>query len=189
MLFRSTAAYELVVARYDATAWNSFSATPINPATAITGTAVSSTLTSFGTFTFGLKPTSVVPVKLISFNGKLLNGMADLSWTTAQESEMIGYEVQESSDATHFNTIGFVEAKNLMAVSSYHFSGTRIIANKSYFRILMMNRDGKSDFSQIICLTNPRTPIVSILQNPVAGQNLTFSFSGYPAGKIGRAHV
>ena len=178
----ATGADELVVAHFVGATWNNVSATPINPGTAITGTAVSTVQTTFSPFTFGLKPTSTVPVTLISFKGTLLNGKAKLSWTTAEEHNLISYVVEESKDGINFETIGTIAANNITGTNSYSFNGLNTIVGKYYYRLKFNSLDGREQFSTIISLKNDLKNLFSVLNNPVQNNVLHLQMNNLPKG-------
>ncbi len=53
----------------------------------------------------------IVPVELISFTHRIVNGKVILDWVTATELNNMGFEIQRSIDNNIFVTVGFVEGK------------------------------------------------------------------------------
>ena len=164
---------ELVVANYVSTSWVTTGGTPINPGDATGGTAVSSGQ-SFGNsvFTFGIKPSSiVVPLQLLSFDGVKQQSVVSLRWTTTNEINTADYAVELSTDGIHFNQVGLVTANNRAGVNQYHFDVNAISGNV-YFRIKMVDQDGRFSYSNIICFKSLMAHSLTVLNNPVTGHQL-----------------
>jgi len=179
----ATGADELVVAHFVGSSWTNVSATPINPGTAITGTAISTVQSTFSPFTIGLKPTSVLPATLISFKGTIQNNKANLAWTTTGEQNLIGYNVEESKDGLNFTQIGTVVAKNISGMNFYSFNCNNIINGQYYYRLKMNNADGRNKYSNVIALKNMFNNQVAIISNPVLDKVIRIQFNNVPAGK------
>ncbi len=153
---------EMVVAKYDGADWASISQTAITPLPTLTGTATSTVVSSFGNFTFGLKPVTIVPLKLISFKGTLQKSKAYLTWITAEERNLLHFVIEESKDAKSFRQIGAVNANNLTSNNTYSFISTEDVNGISYFRIKMVDIDGKYQYSSIITLKNEQTKKLTV---------------------------
>jgi hypothetical protein len=53
---------------------------------------------------------SVLPVRLISFEGRLnAAGLAELHWKTAEETNNLGFEIQKSPDGKKWELLGWVD--------------------------------------------------------------------------------
>ncbi len=126
---------------------------------------------------------SALPVNLVSFEVRANEGMADLAWQTASESNSRHFEVERSADARQWNKIGQVAAKGERnGLESYSFTdpsvGDQPAAGRLYYRLKMVDLDGTFAYSPIRSLTfrsvaetaallypNPATAKV-YLQNP-----------------------
>ncbi|MCX6217008.1 T9SS type A sorting domain-containing protein [Spirosoma sp.] len=99
-----------------------------------------------------LNGASPLPVNLVSFAGKATKKGVTLNWVTAWEEENRGFEIQKSSNARSFETVGSVEGKlntNVQAV--YEFIDTNVMPSQIYYYRLKQNdRSGASDLSEII---------------------------------------
>ena len=145
---------EMVVAKYDGADWTSISQTAISPLPTLTGTATSTAVSAFGNFTFGLKPVTIVPLKLISFKAALQKSKAYLTWATAEERNVLHFVVEESKDSKSFRQIGVVNSNNLTTSNAYSFLSTEDVKGISYFRIKIVDIDGKFQYSSIATLKN-----------------------------------
>ena len=179
----ATGADELVVAHFVGSTWLNVSATPINPGTSITGTATSTVQTTFSPFTIGLKPTSVLPVTLVSFKAALQQSKAKLSWTTTGELNLVGYMIEESKDGINFTQIGNVAARNTTGMNFYTFNANNIINNQFYYRLKINSLDGRNQYSNIVSLKNYANNPFTIISNPVQDRTIRFQLNSIPVGK------
>ncbi|MBX3242018.1 MAG: T9SS type A sorting domain-containing protein [Chitinophagaceae bacterium] len=93
---------------------------------------------------------AALPVRLISFEGKAVDGGTLLTWVTAGEMENKGFDVQKSTDGVNFSTIGWVDGRHTTSqVSAYQFTDPQLTAT-SYYRLRQVDMDGKSTFSKIV---------------------------------------
>ncbi len=112
----------------------------------------------------------VLPVRLVSFQGKEYDGQAELDWVTAMEDELKLFAIEESYDGSVFRTIDTVNAQN--RPSSYHYS-TRIDDDR-YFRLKMVDIDGRSTYSPVILLTYAAPGVrIAIHPNPITDDDLS----------------
>lgn len=179
----TTIADELVVAQYNGTDWVSISQISINPLPAITGTA-SSTSVSVSTnnlFTFGIKPTSALPVKLISFKGALQNGKPRLNWITADESDIVSFILEESKDGIVFSSIGTFEAKN-SPTANYLYNSSTLLNGLSYYRLRINEKAGKYTYSNVVTLKNENKTKISICNNGKISNDIQLKLANIAAG-------
>lgn len=95
-----------------------------------------------------------VDVKLSAFTAKLFNGNGLLNWVTEQEINSSHFEIERSDDAVNFVNRGRVSSSgNSSSVKSYGY--TDIINTSSkvvYYRLKMVDLDGKYSYSKIIAI-------------------------------------
>lgn len=108
-----------------------------------------------GMFILGI-PNSVIPLDLLTLKGKGEKGGNKLTWTTAQERDIEGFEVQRSStgEKNSFENIGFVKANNLISVQSYDFLDSKAeTGTPQYYRLKVIEKvASKSAFTKIITI-------------------------------------
>lgn len=101
-------------------------------------------------------PNSVLPIELLTLTGKGEKEGNRLSWTTAQERDMDGFEVQRSNtgEKNSFENIGFIKANNGMARQSYNFLDTKASATApQYYRLKAVEKTAaKSAFTKIVTI-------------------------------------
>jgi ELWxxDGT repeat protein len=93
----------------------------------------------------------VLPVNLISFNGKQETDNHILTWKTANETNVAQYIVERSTNGRQFSAIGNIAAAGL---AQYQFVD-RNVANTNttyYYRLQIKDADGSIKYSSIIKL-------------------------------------
>ncbi|MFT3910960.1 MAG: T9SS type A sorting domain-containing protein [Ferruginibacter sp.] len=112
----------------------------------------------------------IVPVKLISFTGKVDNNKSTLYWTTASEENFDHFEIERSTDGLSFNSLMNVSPKtansngaSYSAVDPYPFAGI------NFYRLKMVDRDGSFAYSNIVKLETGKKQlaITQLYPNPV----------------------
>jgi hypothetical protein len=94
----------------------------------------------------------ILPVRLASFTGRITNYQAQLEWTTVSEENSSHFIVQASPDGVNWHDAGRIDAQNVSEGSIYT-SRISQTSNIMRYRLLMVDRDGKSSYSQVISLT------------------------------------
>ncbi|MFS8083448.1 MAG: T9SS type A sorting domain-containing protein [Ginsengibacter sp.] len=94
-----------------------------------------------------------LPVTYLNFDGILQNGNALLSWSTANEINNKGFEVQKSMDGQTFNDIGFVAGHgNSSQLHNYNYTDVKVLSGSNYYRLKQIDMDGRITYSSIIKL-------------------------------------
>jgi hypothetical protein len=96
--------------------------------------------------------TNPLPVVLVAFNATRVGSNAQLTWATASEKNNAGFEVQVSSDGSHFRKLAFVSSKNGNATNTQNYNYLDTEANKTvvrYYRLRQVDTDGTEDFSPV----------------------------------------
>jgi hypothetical protein len=103
-------------------------------------------------YTFSYTSDCALPLTLLNFSATKTNNTVSLTWQTANEVNTSHFTVQRSLDATSFSSVGNVTAKgNSSATNSYGFTDdvTSIKSGKIYYRLQMVDNDGKFTYSKI----------------------------------------
>ena len=112
----------------------------------------------------------VLPVELLSFNAKAQQNGIELSWTTAEEINLKGYEIERSEDGKNFKTIDFVSSKTQNGKTDYSFLDPSVKQNFIYFyRLRMVDYDGKFNHSPVrSAIQKGQKTNLSIYPNPTS---------------------
>ncbi len=148
--------------------WNQISGAPaiiVNPNkqnTNITGLAVGNyafeivVTNTCGVFkdTVNLNFTNVLPVTLINFSGNKEGENDFLHWDVADEINFKHYELEISEDGNSFLKLVIVPINSTTTASKkYSFTNKNVLSPTNYYRLKMVDNDGRFTYSNIIKLT------------------------------------
>ncbi len=91
----------------------------------------------------------LLPVTLLSFTGQRIETAALLQWQATQETNFKQYEIERSNDGLVFLKIGSVPGQNL---TNYHFKDAEAPQSLIYYRLKMIDIDGRFKYSDIVKL-------------------------------------
>lgn len=98
-----------------------------------------------------LIPPGYVPVELTSFTSEVVPGGVKLSWSTATETNNLGFDIELSPDGTNFTRAASVEgAGTSVNPRSYEKFIPLSSAGKYYFRLKQNDLDGTFNYSKVI---------------------------------------
>ncbi len=113
------------------------------------GYYVEFTTAKLGTFFIAGK-SLLLPVSLVNFTGSANKQDIVLSWTTQNEINMSGYEVEKSEDGINYTVIGTVNSENKKGEGLYFFNDKSFKAGKFYYRLKLINKDGTYRHSLVV---------------------------------------
>lgn len=119
-----------------------------------------------------------LPVKLIAFNAQKVNsGLANLTWELAACcSDAAKFEIQKSKDGRSFSSIATVAGSETNRFYSYN--DNRLGGGITYYRLKIMDEDGKISYSKTVAIVNQADGLVltSLSPNPATSSSrLTIS--------------
>jgi len=110
---------------------------------------------------------SIVPLYLVEFNGILDNNVAKLTWASENEINISTFYVQKSIDGKSFDNIDTLNAKGSTGTNNYAANDADVNTSIVYYRIEWIDKNGNSNYSNIIQLNNTAfKSIISIFPNP-----------------------
>ncbi|MEO7264631.1 MAG: hypothetical protein ABIW38_06945, partial [Ferruginibacter sp.] len=97
---------------------------------------------------------SVVPLKLISFTGNLINTKeVNLRWITGEEINTKTFDVEWSDNGQHFNKIATINAAGSSIQNlNYLFIHRQPVEGNNYYRLKMIDIDGQFTYSPVITI-------------------------------------
>jgi uncharacterized delta-60 repeat protein len=108
----------------------------------------------------------VMPLKLLSFTAIKEGKNNVLQWQTAQEINLDRFEIERSSNGRDYSSIGKVNS----GLSNYTFTDNTALSGVNYYRIKMIDKDGKFEYSLVRTLINSGSFYVSIYPLPAKGR-------------------
>jgi hypothetical protein len=134
------------------------------------GPAITTLDPTYGVIFIG---STTLPVVLVQFLATKNNdGSVKVSWATSQEQNAGYYDVERSSDQSGWIKIGSVKAKGYSSTTTnYSLNDPLPIDGTGYYRLKMVDLDGKYTYSKTITVTsdNSGVPLV-IYSNPFTDQ-------------------
>ncbi|WP_121353403.1 T9SS type A sorting domain-containing protein [Flavisolibacter nicotianae] len=137
-------------------------------ATSVTSTDMCTTMAALSSFT-------VLPVTLTEFRGEHTGRANVLRWKATGESKTVRYDVERSTDGTLFSVIGSVAANG---TGAYVFNDNKLSAPANYYRLRLVEGDGRVALSKTILLQENGASLVlgAVRPNPFVA-DLAVSFS------------
>ncbi len=109
---------------------------------------------------------SALPLRLINFYANKNGEKNLLQWQTAQEINVDRYEIERSADGREYSVIGRINA----GLSKYNFTDDKPLTGKNYYRLNMIDRDGKFEYSPMRIVINNSRFDVNIYPLPAQGK-------------------
>ncbi|RYE13190.1 MAG: T9SS type A sorting domain-containing protein, partial [Sphingobacteriales bacterium] len=107
----------------------------------------------------------VLPIRFISFNGKMATTSAVLNWTASNDDNSGKAFVIERSGANNkFDSIGSVNAVNNRG--SYSFTDAKASNGTNYYRIKAVNSNGIISYTNVIALSSAAVATTKLYPNP-----------------------
>ena len=147
--------------------WEELSATH----SAGTWTTTTSSFSPFGVGDAGGFAAAVLPIELLTFSGKNTEGGNLLTWTTANEVNNKGFQIERAPQPpkgafTTWESIGFVKAKGNAA--TYEFIDNQPLST-SYYRLRQIDNDGKETLSKVVSVSNNKTTKLKLYPSVTSG--------------------
>lgn len=136
--------------------------------------------------TYTLSWSTALPVRLLSFTGKLSGAMANLAWTSADEVNFKEYALERSADGVSFTAVATVAAKG-GAVNEYRYADdvSKLASAKVYYRLQQTDNDGKATYSSVVSISLRQASglTLNVTPNPVkSAATLTISSENSGSG-------
>lgn len=121
-----------------------------------------------------------LPVHLLYFNATAKGCTGEVSWATANERNSNYFEVEQSTDGTHWKVAQHIEAaNNSSAEKAYNTTVSLTSGINNYLRLKMVDQDGNHEYSMIRVLRCDNRLPVLIWPNPTT---MKVQISGLPEG-------
>jgi hypothetical protein len=160
----------LGVARWNGTNWQNMGGAGFgpDPLGGIAASNVGGTVTSeynvsgaagpinqFSPFTLSsLIPNNPLPVTLVNFKGHLAEAYVLLDWQTVSEVNAAHFVVERSRDGVRFGPVATVKSKgNTSDVQLYQARDVNPLPGMCYYRLKMVNTDGRFEYSKIVSIS------------------------------------
>jgi hypothetical protein len=116
---------------------------------------------------------SVLPLTLVSFTANKSNEDVRCTWQTSSEVNTSHFHVQRSLNGRDYTSIGKVIATNSNTHAEYSFTdinAQKLNAPYAYYRLEMVDKDSKTQYSPVERVVWSNTVAVSVYPNPARDQ-------------------
>lgn len=120
---------------------------------------------------------NALPIKLVSFTVTPENGMHLIKWQINPGQDLRQFEIQYSNNGTNFQTIAVVQATHSNLSNKYQYNCRIPIGDKVFYRLKIVDNDGKDEYSNIINATGSDAQMVSVSPTLVKNNLLKISFN------------
>lgn len=118
---------------------------------------------------------AILDVELLRFEGTATEEGNVLTWTTANEKNNAGFEIERSTDGQKFEKIGFVKGNGTTKdKKNYSFSDKTPLSKTVYYRLQQVDFDGSKVHSNVISIEpNYVGKGLKVYPNPTNGHEIT----------------
>jgi len=125
-----------------------------------------------GSYSVTVSSGVVLPLKLLSFTASKTTGNKNLiKWTSAEELNLLHYQVQKSSNNVVFETVanGTIMASNTATGASYQLIDDNTGTGNQFYRLKISEKSGAVSYSPIAVIKGANASIVlSAFPNPTS---------------------
>lgn len=114
---------------------------------------------------------AALPVTLMDFSGRNMNKVIELFWTTQYEKNLDYYVLERSANGKLFDAIsepipGQGGGRYSPTELHYHYTDLHPLQGNNYYRLRMMDKDGKESKSQVIHIPLNEGFPITVYPNP-----------------------
>ncbi|AMQ55092.1 hypothetical protein AO498_01720 [Algoriphagus sanaruensis] len=115
-------------------------------------------------------PFRILPVTWLHLEANYLDPLAEISWITTNEKDLLYYQVERSKDGRFWEKVEMVEKTgNLAEKSEYRLLDRSPLPGRSYYRIGQVNQGEKISYSKVIALEKEPFQLIQAYPNPSSG--------------------
>jgi hypothetical protein len=123
-----------------------------------------------------------LPIELSAFTVIKSHEKALLNWTTSSEVNNLRFNIEKSSDANYWETIGAVEGSGTSYnTKHYSYIDENPLHDVTYYRLKQIDLNGSFSFSKIESLTAGIAHNIAVYPNPTQG---IIYINGFQSGKV-----
>ena len=114
-------------------------------------------------------PDIIIPITIEYFKGAVHNGNNLLNWKANCTSTSVLFDIERSTDGRNYTSISKLTASYSRCLQPFDIVDNNPAPGINYYRIKMLDADGKLSYSTVIALLNKTSgyEIVNLVPNPV----------------------
>lgn len=138
-------------------------------------------VSGFSGFYLSSAPVGVLAVSMEYFKGVQQNGKHLLNWKANCSSSSVTFEIERSTNGLNFTSIKTITASQARCSQPFDHTDDKPENGINYYRIKMIDVDGKSSYSNTISLVlkNKGVDVLSISPNPVTAENAVLKLKAF----------
>ncbi|QGW27527.1 T9SS type A sorting domain-containing protein [Phnomibacter ginsenosidimutans] len=125
---------------------------------------ISFDVTGFSGF-FVKTQVSILPLQLLRFSGNSVASCNQLQWQTADERNTKEFLIEKSVDGIAFHSLATRPAAG-SGNNQYQYNDCSIASGKTFYRLKLIDNDGRFSYSSILSIDNSARLSLSIHPNP-----------------------
>ncbi|MCU0321914.1 MAG: T9SS type A sorting domain-containing protein [Chitinophagaceae bacterium] len=126
--------------------------------------------------------TGSLPTTFVQVAAQQKGSAIEVTFNTANETNMHNYEVEESKDGSNFSKGTTVEAKNA-ATNNYSWLDVNIYNGNNYYRVKAIEKNGAVKYSQVVRVNiGKQTAAFTVYPNPVKGGTINLQLTDIEKG-------
>jgi hypothetical protein len=119
----------------------------------------------------------ILPLKILSFQGALVNNKAQLKWAVEENETGDRFDIEKSTDGRNFSVISTLAVTSKSGSESYVYNEGTILNGGAYYRIRVRNKDNTQSYTKVVYLRgNGQAGGLTLLQNPVQS-SIAFTYT------------
>ena len=128
---------------------------------------------------------AVLPVTFVSIKAVQKDEDVVVNWNVANENNLLQYDVEKSTDGTHFEKVATVAANN-NGSANYQWIDKNASSGYNYYRVVSVDKDKKTSYSTVVnvLITNLK-PAITIYPNPITDGIIHLQLVNQPQGRYG----
>ncbi len=110
------------------------------------------------------KSGSILPARLITFDGKLVHKRTRLNWETDREEDILEFILEKSENLRDWQTFHIIKANNQPSI--YQEWDVEPFEGFTYYRLKTIDTDGSFEYSKIISVFQSEDSEIALFPNP-----------------------
>jgi Secretion system C-terminal sorting domain len=152
------------VYHYNGSSWDAITGNGANSNGSV-HTKTATNVSSFSPFT--MLTSASLPITLTEFKAKAVSNKAILTWSTANEINNSGFEIEKSLDGNNFSKIDFVKGNGNSNILLSYISVDNNFGQTAFYRLKQIDFDGKFEYSRIVQLEKTKSGTIKVYPNPI----------------------
>ena len=109
---------------------------------------------------------SALALQYVQFTAQAINQSVQLTWQVYDDSKVINYSIERSSNGVQYNPIGNTTSIRTNATATYTYTDYNPVQGKNYYRIKATNNTGAALLTNVKLVQYSNAFMVTMLPNP-----------------------